>query len=292
MPSQSGLIGITGATGTVGGMVARRLSQQGVTQRLIVRDLDRAPVLSGAEPAQVAGGYRDTAGMSAALRGVQTLFLVSGHLSEDRVGDHQSAIDAALEAGVRRIVYLSFLNAAADATFVAAQEHYHTEQSIRASGIAFTFLRDSLYADAAARYCNAADRVIRGPAGDGRISFVSQEDIAEAAAVVLTAAGHEGATYDMTGPEALSWAETAALLSEITGQPCRYYNETLDEARQSRAVYNASEETVNTWISTYLAVARGELSLVSEDLPRLTGHPAQTLREYLRLHPESYQHLL
>ena len=94
--AQSGhLIGVTGATGAVGGQVARRLAQRGITQRLIVRDPERTPKLDGAEVAQMAG-YGDKTSMTAALQGVHTLFLVSGHLSDDRVKEHTTAIDAAL----------------------------------------------------------------------------------------------------------------------------------------------------------------------------------------------------
>jgi uncharacterized protein YbjT (DUF2867 family) len=226
------------------------------------------------------------------LQAVQTFFLVSAHFSDDRVGEHIAAVDAALAAGVERVVYLSFLNAAPEATFTAAQEHYRTEEYIRGCGTAFTFLRSSLYADLVPRYFGAKDATLRGPARDGRVSYVTRQDICDVAAAVLSGAGHEGQTYNMTGPEALSLAEVAALLSEVSGLDCHYYDETMDEARASRAPYNAPEATVAAWISTYTAIARGELALVTDDVERLSGHPPQTLREFLLQHPESYQHIV
>lgn len=286
----AGLIGITGVTGGVGRRVAERLAKRAVAQRLIVRDMSRAPQLDGAEVVQT-GGYLDLDGMTEALRGVETLFLVSAHFSDDRVREHTTAVDAALAAGVKRIAYLSFLGASPKATFMAAREHYRTEQYIRDRGVSFTFLRSGLYADSAVGYFGK-DGVVRGPAGDGRVSYVTRDDIADVVAVVLTSNGHEGKTYTNTGPEALTLDETAALLSEFTGRPCRYHRETMDEARQSRAHYGAPDDIVDIWISTYTAIANDELSLISDDVPRITGHPAHTLREFLRDNPDSYQHLI
>lgn len=288
--SSAPLFGITGATGYVGSGVAERLARLGARQRLVVRDPSRAPQLANAEVVY-ASGYDDTSGMTDALRGVQTLFLVSGAEDAKRLQQHLSAVDAAVAAGVERIVYLSFINAAPDATFTLARQHYHTEQHIRASGVAFTFLRSSLYADFVP-YLFGADGVVRGPAGSGRTSYVTRDDVADSAVAVLTSAGHDGHTFTNTGPEALTLAEMAALVSEFVGRPLSFYDETLEEAWQSRAVYNAPDFLVEAWISTYTAIAIGEMSLITDDIPRVTGHAAHTLRDFLTQHPESYQRLI
>src|SRR5215213_7382805 len=102
------LIAVTGATGEVGGRVARRLADRGIAQRLVVRDASRAPQLDGAEVATMTG-YGDRESVRAALEGVGTLFLVPGEEATDRVEQHKTAVDAALDGGVERIVYLSFL---------------------------------------------------------------------------------------------------------------------------------------------------------------------------------------
>ncbi|MEO8392767.1 MAG: NmrA family NAD(P)-binding protein [Chloroflexota bacterium] len=285
------LFGVTGVTGVVGGSVAARLAERGLRQRLIVRDLSKVPALPNAEVAQ-ASGYGDADAMTQALRGVETLFLVSGREDADRLQQHYTAVDAAVAAGVERIVYLSFLSAAAGASFTLARQHFHTEEYIRASGLAFSFLRSSLYADFVP-YLFGEDGVVRGPAGNGRASYVTRDDVVDVAAVVLTSAGrHDGQTYNNTGSEALTLTETAALLSEFVGRPLSYHQETLEEAKQSRAVYNAPEFIVEGWISTYTAIANGEMSLISGDVERVTGHRAQSLGDFLRQHPESYQQLL
>ena len=136
---------MTGATGAIGGRVATLLAGRGVPQRLVVRDPGRAPQLDGAETA--VASYDEPAAMRTAFAGVDTLLLVSAAEHPDRVRQHIAAVDAAAAAGVRRVVYTSFLGAAPDATFTLARHHWVTEQRLRASGVAFTFLRDSLYLD-------------------------------------------------------------------------------------------------------------------------------------------------
>ena len=281
------LIGVTGSTGELGRRVAVRLATRELPQRLIVRDLGRAPRLAGAEVAQAA--YEDGEAMRTALDGVQTLFLVSGWGAE-RVEQHYSAIDAAVAAGVERIVYTSFLGAAPRATFTHAREHYLTEQHIRASGRRYTFLRSSFYLDRAPRWFSA-EGIIQGPAGNGTIAWVSRDDIADVAVAVLIGSGHEGASYDITGDRALTLAEAAEEFTRATGLPASYRTETIEEARASRARYNPSEWELEAWVSTYVAIATGEMSVVSHTVQALTGHAPQTLGDYLRQHPESYQHV-
>src|SRR5688572_20430460 len=136
-------IAVTGATGQLGGRIARRLADRGVPQRLVVRDAARAPDLPDAEVAVAA--YGDEAAMRAALDGVSTLMLVSASEVPDRVALHRTAVEAAIAAGVRRIVYTSFVGAAPEATFTFARHHWHAEEHLRATGVAHTVLRDNLY---------------------------------------------------------------------------------------------------------------------------------------------------
>src|SRR5215217_4645184 len=136
--STDGLIAVTGATGGLGGRVARRLAGRGVAQRLVVRDAARAPELDGAEVAEAT---------RRALDGVATLLLVSASEAADRVKLHTTAVDAAVAAGVERVVYTSFFGAAPDCTFTFGRDHWHTEQALAASGLRSTFLRDNLYID-------------------------------------------------------------------------------------------------------------------------------------------------
>ena len=163
--------------------------------------------------------YGDGEAMRRALDGAHTLFLVSAHESPDRVREHTTAVDAAVAAGVERVVYVSFLGAAPDATFTFARDHWYTEAHIRMTGVRHTFLRDGWYL-AGIPAMTAADGVLRGPGGEGRVSAVSHDDIADSASAVLLDEGtaHDGATYDLTGPVAFTLAEAAGELSRRTGR--------------------------------------------------------------------------
>lgn len=269
---------VTGATGELGGRVARGLAARGLQQRLVVRDPSKAPEIDVAEVA--AGTYADGPAMRRALEGIDTLFLVSGREAADRLQQHYTVVEAAASARVRHVVYTSFLAAAPDATFTLARDHYATEQALRAAGLAFTFLRDSLYLDFVPSMV-WPDGAIRGPGGDGRVACVARDDIADVALAVLTGRGHEGATYDLTGPVAMTFAEMAAELSRHTGTDIRYVPETLEEARASRASYGAEAWEVEGWVTSYAAVAAGEMDVVSDTVERLTGHPPIGVGDYL-----------
>jgi NAD(P)H dehydrogenase (quinone) len=273
-------LGVTGSTGRLGGRIARLLAASGVQQRLLVRDPSRAPVLDGATPAPMS--YDDAAAVEAACAGLDVVLMVSASESADRLAGHRSFVDAAARAGVRHLVYVSFYGAAADATFTLARDHHHTEQHVRSSGMAWTFLRDNLYLDFFPQM-TGTDDVIRGPAGDGRVAAVAQDDIAAAAhTVLLDPDAHAGATYSLTGPEALSLDDVAAVLSRETGRDVVYHRETLDEAYASRATYGAPDWQVDAWVSTYTAIAAGELAGLTDDVERLTGRRPRSLADLLR----------
>jgi uncharacterized protein YbjT (DUF2867 family) len=191
---------------------------------------------------------------------------------------HKATVDAVVAAGVRRIVYTSLMGAAPGATFTFARDHWHTEEHIRGSGVDFTFLRDNLYLDVFPDIVGQDD-VIRGPAGDGRVSAVARDDVAAVATRVLVDPGHSGATYDLTGPVAFTLAEAAAVLSAAWGRSIRYEPETLDEAYRSRESYGAPSWQVAGWVTSYAAIASGELSPVSSAVEDITGRRPLTLEQ-------------
>ncbi len=275
----SGLVAVTGSTGRVGGSVAAKLAERDVPMRLVVRDPGRAPAYDDVEVRQAAYGEREAS--VAALQGAETLFMVSAAESADRIGEHRAFVDAAVEAGVRRIVYTSFVGAAPDATFLLGRDHWITEQHIQASGLAWTFLRDNLYADFLPKLADS-DGVIRGPAGDGKLAAVAQDDVAAVAAVVLSdVTRHAESAYALTGPASWSLVEAAEIMSRVAGQRFAYRNETIEEAYASRAGLGAPGWQVDAWVSTYTAIATGEMAEVSEDVERLLGRPATSLEHVL-----------
>ncbi len=290
------MIAVTGVTGSLGGRVAAGLATAGgVPLRLVVRDAARAPEIAGAEVVENSGGYADPAGFGAALAGVDTLYLVSAAEAEDRLQQHIGAVDAAVAAGVERIVYTSFLGAKHDAVFTLVRQHAATEDRIRESGVRHTFLRHSMYADFVPFFATREDggAVIAAPAGEGLTNFVSRDDLADVAVAVLLddSGALDGRALEVTGPEALSMAEAARVLTEVTGIPTEYRPQTVAEAWATRRPSGHPDWEIEGWVTSYLAIAAGELSTVTDVVPALTGHPARTVEEHLRAHPEDWAHL-
>jgi uncharacterized protein YbjT (DUF2867 family) len=273
------LIGLTGATGRLGGRIARRLAELGETLRVVVRDERRAPALPRADVRVASYGDRDP--LVRALEGVETLLFVSASESPGRLEQHYTFIDAAAAAGVRHVVYTSFFGAAPDATFTLARDHWETEQRLREARFAVTILRDNLYLDFFPQMVGD-DGAIRGPAGHGRVAAVAQDDITDAAAAVLRDPGpHAGATYELTGPSALTLEDVAAMLSRHLGREVRFHDESVEEAYRSRERFGAPKWQVDAWVSTYTAIRAGELARVTRDVERISGHPPMGLEEVL-----------
>ncbi len=289
------MIALTGVTGALGGRVAARLSAAGVPLRLVVRDATRAPALPGAEIVANPGGYADADGFRTALEGVDTLYLVSAAEAPDRLDQHYTAVDAAAAAGVQRVVYTSFLQARPDSTFTLGRQHALTEERIRATGVHATFLRHGFYADFVPFFATLQDgrAVIAAPAADGRASFVSRDDLADVAtAVLLDESGrYDGRALEVTGPEAITLAEAATVLTEVTGAPAEYRAETVEQAWASRRPSGHPDWEIEGWVTSYLAIAAGELATVTDVVERLTGHPPRSVAEHLRAHPEDWAHL-
>jgi NAD(P)H dehydrogenase (quinone) len=286
----AGLIAVTGATGEVGGRVARRLADRGMSQRLLVRDPSRAPELEGAEVAQ-ASNYEARDEMEAALSGAETLFLVSGEEARNRVEQHKAAVDAAKAAGVERIVYLSFYGASPDTAFTFGRDHFHTEEHIKASGLSYAFSRDNIYLDFVPFFAGE-DGAIRGPGGEGRFAPVARDDIADVVVELIADPGRDGRAYEVASDEAYTLAEAAERLGRAIGREISYVDETMEEAWATRRPSGEEDWVIEGWITTYVAIAKGELAEPTGTVKELTGHDPQRLEAFLDQHAESYAHLL
>ena len=275
------MLAITGSTGAVGGRVAHALADDRRTDfRLVVRDPSRAPSFD--TDVRVCD-YADHTAAVQALRGADTLFMVSAAEAVDRRDQHRTFIRAAAEAGVGHIVYTSFAGAAPDATFTLGRDHWDAEQAIRETGMTYTFLRDNFYSDLLPFFADPAG-VIRGPAGDGRVAAVARADVADVGVAVLKApTEHADATYVLTGPEALTLSEVAARAGAALGRELRFEDETVEAAYDSRrAAYGAEDWQLDAWVSTYTAIKDGSCAEVTHDVERVAGHPARTLEEAIR----------
>jgi NAD(P)H dehydrogenase (quinone) len=282
------VIAVTGATGELGGRVACRLAARGAAQRLVVRDAATAPALAGADVAE-ASDYGATDEMRAALEGADTLLLVPGRESQERVRQHTSAVDAAVAAGVERIFYFSFVGASSDATFLLGRHHWATEEHIRASGVRHTLLRMNFYLDFMPFFVRP-DGLIAAPAGDGRLAPVARDDLADVAVAVLLGGDHDGRTYDVTGGERFTLAEAAERMARFSGKAIAYREETAEEAFASRA-HLAPDWEVEGWVSSYLAIGVGDADVATDAVRALAGHEPLTLEAYLAAHPDALDHV-
>jgi len=279
-PADLPTLAVTGSTGAVGGRVARILASSGHSQRLLARRPAKAPAVDAAAVVPFVG-YADHDSSVEALRGVSTLFMVSAAEAADRLDQHRAFVDAAAAAGVRHVVYTSFYGAAEECVFTLGRDHFATEQHIAASGMDWTFLRDNFYLDFLPEMVGE-DGVIRGPAGSGRLSAVTRDDVAACAAEVLAEPrAHIGMTYGLTGPEALTLEEAAAVIAERQGREVRFHDETVEEAYASRRQWPAPDWQYDAWVSTYTAIAAGEVESVTDDVLTLTGRPPTGLADYL-----------
>lgn len=297
------LVVLTGADGRLGSRLAFRVAAAGGQQRLLVSGEGTAPRLPDGAPlpeAEVVAlpSEVDSRALTSAFAGAHALFLVPGKDRPWRVGKHRAAIDAAVLAGVRHVVYVSSVGAGPDAIASAARDDWLTEEYLRGTDLRWTMLRIAMFhrtltlAVYDESYGSARDTVLRAPAGEGRVASVSHDDVADVATAVLLdedPSRHSGRTYHVTGPEALSLDEVAAVLSTAAGRAIRYAPQTVDEARA--LFYRSTAGEVEDWISQCQAIEAGVLAAVSPDVRHLAGRGARSLEAWLDDYPTEWAHL-
>jgi uncharacterized protein YbjT (DUF2867 family) len=182
-------------------------------------------------------------------------------------------------------VYLSFVNAGPDAVFLHARSHGETERMLRDSGVAWTSIRNSMYADNIPEWFDA-EGVAREPVGDGRISFSYRPELAQAIAVCLTEPGHDNRIYDVTTPESVSLRELAVIASEVAGAEYRYEPRTRDEWEARWRARGKDEWELQAGLTSFDAQLAGELDVVTQDFRLLTGRGPLTIRDVIARHVE------
>ncbi len=273
------MIVVTGASGHVGGLVARELAARGEPIRLVVRDAARAPALDGAEV--VEADYGDPESLARALHAGDRVFMVSMHQGpERRLALHRSFVDAAARAGVAHVVYLSFLTAGPDAAFIHARSHGATEQMLRDAGLPSTAIRNGMYADEMLGWFDP-DGVARETGGDGRMSFSYRPELAKAIAVTLTEPDHEGKVYDVVTPPPVDLGELARIASEVTGRPYRYEPASHHEWEARWRALGRDGWELEAGHTSYEALRAGELDVESDDYELLTGEKPLTVAQVI-----------
>ncbi len=260
---------ITGATGNIGSLVVEQLLARGIRPRILVRDLAKARARFGDRVDVARGDLEDARSLTPALAGADALFLVnSGPELAARDG---AAAAAAKSAGVKQLVKLSTNDAREQ--IGTGVWHAQGEAAVRASGIPFTFVQPSGFMVNALWWAPSikAAGIVRSPTGDGRIPFIHSADIAAVAVAALTTRDHLGASLDITGPEALSYAQMVAKIGDAIGRPLTYQAISDDEGRQQQLAIGVPAPLAEARVSIWRAIREGRLAAVTTEVRRVLG---------------------
>ena len=285
------MIVVTGATGNAGSEVVRALLARGLGVRAFVRDPGKARRALGEDVELAAGDFADPGSVRAALEGAGTLLLSCAD-DPRRVGWETAAIDAAVAAGVRRVVKLSAMAAGPGSPVAFWDWHGQVEQHLRASGAGWVILRANWYMSnvLAAAPGVAAEGRLYAPAGDARIAMIDPRDVGAAAAAVLSrpcheaSPGHEGQTYLLTGPRAITYAEVAAGLSAATGSTVEFVDVPGDAARAGMIGDGMPAFAAGQIVAMFARLRQGAAAQVSPAVETLTGSAARDFASFATDH--------
>jgi uncharacterized protein YbjT (DUF2867 family) len=279
---------VTGATGTIGRDVAKRLSEQGVFVHAGVRDQTKARKQFGSNIALAPFDFENAKTFSAALEGVEKVFLLPP-LLPNQLEVMNAFIDAAKRACVRHIVKLSAIGVDDETQPTAIKSHGANEQHIRESGVAFTFLRPNSFMQNFFTYFPPRNGAIYLPWGNGTASFVDTRDIASVAAKVLRSDGHEGKIYTLTGPATLGIAEVARILSEVTGREFTYVDVPEAAARDGMLQAGVPQWQMDLVMELHAVNKQNRWSAVTSDIEKVTGNPPNDFAQFARDHVDKFR---
>ena len=281
MHQQSSPVLVTGATGNTGRALLDALIARGAPVRAMVRsEADRSRLPAGVQ--LVIADFDDAASMTAALEGAGRAYLVTP--SSERAEEQQRRFaDLAVQAGVGHLVVLSQLAAEEHSPVRFLRYHAAVEQHVRDLGIAYTFLRPNLFFQGLLTFAGtiSAQGRFYAPIGAARVSAVDVRDIAAVAAITLTEAGHEGATYTLTGPASITHAQIAAALTAALGRDITFIDV------PPGAFADSLQGILPAWqvqglLEDYAHYRRGEAALVSPSVAEVTGKPPTDISQFAR----------
>jgi NAD(P)H dehydrogenase (quinone) len=289
---------ITGASGHYGRSATDKLIALGRAKDLIL--ITRTPAKLAHRVEQGcdvrAGDFDRPETLLAAVQGAQKMLLISGTRVGARVPQHKAAIDAAAAAGVEHIIYTSFVDVSPENPAIVTTDHRETEELIKASGLAWTFLRDAHYADA--MIVNAGPGFVASglwmtSSKGAHEAMVWREDCVESAVAVLTGTGHANKAYQITGPNRETFAQVVAMMNEIVGCSIKLVEtdddgmyamfdamgiprEPVDDQSVAGIPWNSDD-----MVSFERAIREGYLDICSGDVELLTGHKPRSVRQMI-----------
>jgi NAD(P)H dehydrogenase (quinone) len=281
---------VTGATGQLGKAAIQELLKKVAVENIsaLVRDLNKAGDLQAKGVNLIQGDYTDYASLVSAFKGVNQLYFVSSSDVMNRFAQHQNIVKAAVEAGVGHIIYTSAQRKSEDGSSpiaMVADAHWQTDDLIKQSGLTYTILKHGLYTDILPMFMG--DKVIETgtiflPAGDGKSSYASREDLAAAGAIILTTVGHQNKTYEFGGPVSYSFHEIAGILSELSGKTVQYVSPAPEAYSDQLKSYGVPDPMIQGAATFCVAIAQGEFDFPSSDLEKILGRKPQTVKDFLK----------
>ncbi|WEO93408.1 NAD(P)H-binding protein [Streptomyces sp. FXJ1.172] len=281
------MIIVTGATGQLGRQIVERLLTRVPPDRVgvSVRDPQKAQKFADQGVRVRQGSFTDATGLAHAFEGASQVLIVSvDKMGEECVRQHRTAIEAAVAAGARRILYTSQMGASATSHFQACRDHAVTEQVLRACGVPFTSLRNGFYATSAVHFLgHAAESGRLALPADGPVAWTAHADLADAAAAILADEGRfDGPTPPLTGGQALAFDDIAAIATECTGRTITRVTTPDDQFREQVAGGGVPIEVADQLLGIFAASRAGEFATVDPTLATLLGREPITLGTVLR----------
>jgi uncharacterized protein YbjT (DUF2867 family) len=276
---------VTGATGTVGAHVVRALDGRGATQRVLVRDPDKAAAVLGTGIDTTVGDLADPASLARAFDGVDRLFLACGN-EPGQVERECAAIDAARDAGVGLVVKLSGPRADVESPLLFERWHGQIERHLVATGLPSVLLHPTAFMTNLLAFAGtiAETGMLFAPAGTARIAFVDPRDVAAAAVAALVEEGHRGRAFRLTGPAAITYEQIAATLSATTGRSIRYVDVPDDAARQSMVEAGLPPMVADAIVAVFASQRAGAMDQVTTGVRTLTGWEPRNFAQFARDH--------
>lgn len=275
------MILLTGASGTVGSEVARQLKEKGIPFRAMIRSPEKARQVDGPGVQIVYGDLAKPKSLIGVLEGVKKVFLLSP-ANPKMVQWQTNLIQAARDAGIDHIVRLSALGASLYSRLELMRMHAEAEQQLEWSSIHYTHLRPHFFMQNLFGFAESirSTGAFYAPMGNGKISLVDVRDVAAVAVAALTGEGHFNQTYEITGPEALSFADIATILSETTDQKISYVDIQPDMARDGMIARGMSPWMASSLVDLMLVFAKGHASKVTDTVKKVTGSEARSFSQF------------
>jgi len=280
---------ITGSTGNLGSATIKFLLNKVSPSEIaaLARNEEKAkPLINRGVDVRI-GNYDDYDSLVKAFQGIDKLLLISSSEMGNRAAQHINAINAAKEAGVKHIVYTSFIRQKDDpnsALWFIAKDHVETEEHLVNCGIPYTLFKNGFYMDMITDFIGEnvlETQTVFLPAGDGKVNFASRKEIAEALANVLTSEGHENKSYNIGGETTTSFGEIAAFLSEISGKKINYVSPDAETYKQELAKHNVPEMYINMFAAFAIAFSENAMDVPSNDLTELLGRKSMEVKNFL-----------